>query len=226
MKTQVLDKSALLDLAIVLFVLVSIKQLMIPITVVYAGPISTFSAMIVATFLLKRRDANWKNLGLKMPVSWPKTLGLTLFTLIAFFGTVAIFNTVADHFFEDIGTSGRFDHIEGNPVAYLIIMLLVWTHGSTFEELLFRAFVITKTSLFLGGNRLTDVVAVMLAAIFFGYRHYYYQGLNGAVVTGGIGLTFGFFYIWFGRKNILPLILAHGLINSFVQTMRFLGYEV
>jgi membrane protease YdiL (CAAX protease family) len=139
---------------------------------------------------------------------------------------------VADHFFTDVGTSGRFYHVTGNPTAYLIIMLLVWTHGSTFEELIFRAFVITKICLFAGNNqpsgnsRWIDITAVILAAIFFGYRHYYYQGMNGAIVTGGIGFTFGLLYIAFGRRNILPLILAHGLINSFVQTMRFLGHSV
>lgn len=226
MKSSTFNKTALLDLAIVIFVIVTIKQVMIPISLLYAGPISTFSAMIVATVLLKRRGLDWKELGLKWPLNWPKTLGLTLLTLIAFFLTVAVFNTIADHFFTDVGASGRFDHVKGNPVAYLIIMFLVWTHGSTFEELIFRAFVITKTSLMLGDNRLTDFIAVVLAAVFFGYRHYYYQGMNGAIVTGGIGLTFGFLYIWFGRNNILPVILAHGLINSFVQTMRFLGHEV
>lgn len=226
MMSRTRDKTALLDLAIVIGVIVTIKQSMIPVSLLYAGPISTFSAMIVATVLLLRRGYSWTDLGLRWPESWGKTLGLTLLTLVAFFVTVAIFNTVADHFFADVGTSGRFDHVTGNPTAYLIIMLLVWTHGSTFEELIFRAFVITKINLFLGGKRWVDVAAVILAAIFFGYRHHYYQGMNGAIVTGGIGLTFGLLYIWFGRKNILPLILAHGLINSFVQTMRFLGYEV
>lgn len=226
MQPSAFNKAALFDLVIVIVVLVTVKQVMIPVSLLYAGPISTFSAMVVATILLRRRGLGWTDLGFKWPDSWPKTLGLTLLTLIAFFATVAVFNTIADHFFIDVGASGRFDHVEGNPAAYIVIMLLVWTHGSTFEELIFRAFVITKTSLLLGDRRWADIIAVVLAAVFFGYRHYYYQGMNGAIVTGGIGLTFGLLYIWFGRKNIIPLILGHGLINSFVQTMRFLGHEV
>jgi membrane protease YdiL (CAAX protease family) len=51
-------------------------------------------------------------------------------------------------FFEDVGASGRFDSIQGNSTEYLIIIFLTWTHSSIFEELLFRAFIISKASLF------------------------------------------------------------------------------
>ena len=102
-------------------------------------------------------------------------------------------------------------------------MALVWTHGSFFEELLFRAFIITKTETLLGGSRGAGLAAVILAAIFFGYRHYYYQGLHGAIVTGMIGLVFGLIYLWLGKRNMLPLILTHGLANSIAQTTRFLA---
>ena len=40
------------DLAIIVAVLVTVKQAVLPYTIVFAGPISTFSAMAVATFLL------------------------------------------------------------------------------------------------------------------------------------------------------------------------------
>jgi len=64
---------------------------------------------------------------------------------------------------------------------------------------------------------------VVLLSLFFGYRHYYYQGLKGALVTGCIGLTLSLMYLWFGKRNLLPLILAHGLVNTISQTQRYLG---
>lgn len=215
--------SAIVDLLIVLAVLVAVKQTLLPFTRLYAGPASTFSAMIVATGLLYHRGYTWRDLGFRWPESWIRTAGLTLLTLVAFFVTLAVFQTIADRLFTDVGASGRFDHIEGNLSAYLVIMLLVWTHGSFFEELLFRAFKITKISQFLGNGARVELAAVIISAIFFGYRHYYYQGFHGALVTGGIGLTFGLLYVWFGKRNILPIILAHGAINSLAQTLRFLG---
>ncbi|MDX1704720.1 MAG: hypothetical protein R3235_10550, partial [Altererythrobacter ishigakiensis] len=64
---------ALLDLAIVVVVLVGVKQSLLPYTIVYAGPASTFTAMLVATFLLHRRGFGWSDLGLRWPESWLKT---------------------------------------------------------------------------------------------------------------------------------------------------------
>lgn len=215
--------AALIDLVIVVGVLVAVKQSVLPFSVVYAGPASTFSAMIAATFLLYRRGSKWSDLGLRWPQSWPKTLGLTAAVFVAFLLVAGAGGAVVGQFFPDIGASGRFDFVKGNLIGYLTVMALVWTHGSFFEELLFRAFIITKGEVALGGTRAATLGAVVLAAIFFGYRHYYYQGMHGAIITGLIGLLFGLIYIWIGRRNILPLVFAHGVANSIAQTSRFLG---
>ena len=132
---------------------------------------------------------------------------------------------MADRYFEDLSYGTRFDHVERNLRAYVVIMLLVWTHGSFFEELLFRAFAITKGSEFLGVSWPAKVSALLCASVFFGYRHAYYQGIHGALITGAGGFAFGLLYLWFGRLNILPLIFAHGIFNTLGQTFRFLGIQ-
>ncbi len=215
--------AAFIDLAIVAGVLVTVKQTVLQFSVVYGGPASTFAAMAAATWLLYRRGFRWADLGFVWPESWLKTLGWTALVFAAFLVTAGTSSAVADQFVPDVGASGRFDFVKGSWAGYLTIMALVWTHGSFFEELLFRAFVITKGQTALGGTRMAGIVAVVLSAVFFGYRHYYYQGLHGAFVTGMIGLVFGLIYLWFGRRNVWPLILAHGLANSIAQTSRFLG---
>ncbi|WP_321325677.1 type II CAAX endopeptidase family protein [uncultured Parasphingorhabdus sp.] len=217
------DPVALVDLLIILAVLVGVKQSVLSFSYLYAGPASTFSAMLVATLLLRRRGLGWKYLGLRWPENWWKTVGLTLFSMALFIAATQLMQLFADAFFEDVGTSGRFDHIEGNLAAYIGIMLLVWTHGSFFEELLFRAFVIDRTSKAFGGSGKAEIGAALFSSIFFGYRHYYYQGMHGALITGAGGFAFAMLYLWFGRKNIMPLIFAHGIFNSLGQTFRFLG---
>ncbi|MBC2776717.1 CPBP family intramembrane glutamic endopeptidase [Parasphingopyxis marina] len=217
--------TAMRDLLLVVTTLVLVKQLLLPITQLYAGPASTLSAMIFATLLLRRRGMGWRDLGLRWPENWLKTLGLTLLTMAFFLACTQLMVPVADHFFEDIGTSDRFSHIEDNLAAYLLIMLVVWTHGSFFEELLFRAFIINHTSEAIGGRHSADILALFLSSAFFGYRHAYYQGWHGALVTGAGGFAFGVLYLWFGRRNILPLILAHGAFNTLGQTLRFFGIE-
>ena len=171
------------DLVFVVATLVIVKQSLLPITQLYAGPASTFSAMTVASILLYRRGLGWSDLGLRWPESWFRTLGLTLLTMAFFLVCTQLMALVADQFFEDIGTSDRFSHIEGNLTAYLVIMGLVWTHASFFEELLFRAFIINHTSEAFGGGERADIWALLISSIFFGYRHAYYQGWHGALVT-------------------------------------------
>lgn len=218
-------KVAFFDLAIVVFVLVAVKQALLPVTQLYAGPASTFTTMIVATILLKRRGMSWNDLGLRWPQSWLRTLGLTLLAIGFFIVCTQLMGLFADRFFEDPNYGTRFDHIEGNLWAYVGIMMLVWTHGSFFEELLFRAFIITNLSDTLGGGWRGDITALLISSAFFGYRHAYYQGIHGAFITGAGGFAFGVLYLWFGRSNIMPLILAHGTLNSLGQTFRFLGIE-
>jgi membrane protease YdiL (CAAX protease family) len=181
--------------------------------------------MVVATILLLARKSGWGELGFRWPQSWLRTAGLTVLTMAFFILCTQAMALVADRYFVDPEYGTRFDHIEGNLPAYLTIMLLVWTHGSFFEELLFRAFIITKTSQFLGGRWSGDLVALVVSSVFFGYRHAYYQGIHGALITGAGGFAFGLFYLWFGRRNIWPLILAHGIFNTLGQTFRFLGIE-
>ncbi len=218
-----LNWTALIDLLIVMAVLVGVKQNLLAYTQLYAGPASTASAMIVATFLLYRRDIKWGDLGFRTPESWLKTMLLTLLTMGLMFLVMRIVGWVVDQFVPDMGTSGRFDHIEGNLPAYLIMMLTIWTHAAFFEELLFRAFIITKVFNFLGRGTWALIFAALFSALFFGYRHYYYQGLNGALTIAALGLLLAGLYLWFGRRNIFPLIFAHGIIDTLGMTYRYLG---
>lgn len=220
-----LDIGALFDLAVVIAILVTVKQAMLPISQLYAGPASTLSAMVAGTLLLRLRGLRWKDLGFGWPDSWLKTGLLTVLTLAVMIGTMGAVGWVVDLFIEDIGTSGRFDHIEGDLIAYLMIMGLVWTHAAFFEELLFRAFVINRASSFLGGDFRAALIAAVFSAVFFGYRHFYYQGWNGALTIGVLGFAMALLYLWFGRRSILPLILAHGIIDTLGMTYRFLGIE-
>ena len=225
MATKGFDGGAALDVLVVITVLVAVKQALLPHSQLYAGPISTLTVMCVATALLHRQGSAWPDLGFVWPESWLSAGGLTLMTMGVFIVATQLMGLIADAYFVDVNYGSRFDHVEGNLIAYLTIMVIVWTHGSFFEELLFRAFLITKLDQTFGGSRAAMAVALITSSAFFGYRHAYYQGVHGALITGAGGFAFGLMYIWFGRRNILPIIFAHGAFNTLGQTFRFLGIE-
>lgn len=218
-------KTAWFNLSSVVAVLVIVKQVLLANTQLYAGPASTLAAMVVATILLHRKGASWRNLGFTKPQNLLATIGLTGLTILAFIMATQLMGLFADRFFEDVNYGTRFDHIEGNLVAYLTIMVVVWTHGSFFEELLFRAFIISNLAHGLGDTRFAFATALIASSVFFGYRHAYYQGIHGALITGAGGVAFGLMYLWFARRNVWPIILAHGAFNTLGQTFRFLGIE-
>ncbi len=220
-----LNWSALLDALIIIAVLVVVKQFFLLYTIKYAGPISTFTAMAVATWRLRARGMGWKDLGFVKPDNIPKMLLLSLLVLAAIFAAAAIGTGIASIFFDKAYVADRFGDIEGDVPMFLLWMALIWTHSAFFEEMLFRAFIINRFGSFLGGSTAATIVSVVVAAIFFGYRHAYYQGPYGFVVTGVIGLALGGIYVWIGRKNLLPQILAHGYMNTIGFTMRFLGLK-
>ncbi len=211
------------DVLVVVLVMVCVKQAILPLSQLYAGPVSTLAAMVVATVLLRRARQRWADLGFRWPHSWRTIAWQTVVTLAVVLLSTGVADTIADRYFVDLESGGRFSHVEGNLAAYLGMLLLVWTHGSFFEELLYRAFMLSKLSEAFGGGRRADIAALVLSSVFFGYRHTYYQGTHGGLVTGAAGLAFGFMYLWFGRRNLLPLILAHGSLNTLAQTIRFLG---
>ena len=217
--------SALVDALIIIMALVAVKQFCLQFDSKFAGPISTFTAMFVATWRLRKRGMTWGELGFRRPESWWRTLALSGFVFGVIVLGAAVGNGIADLFFDKGYVLNRFGDIEGDVPMYLMWMGLVWTHAAFFEEMLFRAFLINRLSAFLGGSTTATLLSVTLAALFFGYRHAYYQGPYGFVVTGVIGFALGLVYVWFGKNNLLPQILAHGYVNSISFTMRFLGLK-
>ena len=220
---KTLNWRSLLDVVIVTLLLVIVKQYFLLHTMKFAGPISTFTAMIVATWCLRTKGLRWADLGLKKPKSIFRTAlwGALAFGIIALGSGIG--GEIANLFFTKQPSSNRFGNIEADIPAYLMWLTLVWTHSAFFEEMLFRAFIINRLIALLGNNKTAMTISVILAATFFGYRHAYYQGWYGFVTTGVIGLGLGIFYLWVGKRNLWPQIMAHGVVNTISFTFRFLG---
>jgi len=213
------------DVLLIVVVLVAVKQSLLPFTIKFAGPASTFSAMLFATWRLRARGMTWSDLGVRRPESTPKALLWAVFVLGLILLTSGLAGALADLFFEKQPKTNRFGDITGNWPAYFMYLGLIWTHAAIFEELLFRAFIINRLMVFFGGGLWATSASVILAAVFFGYRHYYYQGANGFMVTGFIGLSLGIYYVRRGKNNLWPQFLGHGFINTIGFTMRVLGID-
>jgi membrane protease YdiL (CAAX protease family) len=203
----------------------------------YAGPVSLLLTLALLTLYLRANGTGWSAMGLVPLPGWKAKLmvlpkaGLTL---VAFAVVVAL-TTIAGPavglgFLKEVpsGVEGRWGEVAGSVPHFLLWLAIVWTAAAFGEEMFFRGYLITRLHRLFGGGRLAPVLASVLAvvvpALIFGYGHYYYQGWRGAVVTFGIGLAFGTMFLLF-KRNLWPMILLHGVIDTLTFTAIFLRWE-
>ncbi|AJA90390.1 CAAX protease [Borreliella chilensis] len=94
----------------------------------------------------------------------------------------------------------------------LILMIFTSLLTGAFEELFYRAFVITKfTQMGFSG-----VVTVLISSMFFAFEHLYY-GVLGFLVTFIFGIFFAFTYLRY--KNVYYMIFMHSFYNIIVSML-------
>ncbi len=207
------------DVAAVLGFMLIVNITIYQITWVYAGPITALSATVLITILNHRRGVNWRDLGLKRP----RKIWLTLLqALVVFAGTIiAVYaaTLITEQFFEEPESlNARFGDMEGNLQLYLWWVLLSWVVGGFSEEMIFRGFLLTRVEAMIKSRWASTTLAIVFQAAVFASVHLYYQGAYGALQLFPAAIFIGICYVLFGR-NLWPLILAHGTMN----TLGFLG---
>lgn len=200
----------------------------------FAGPITLIMTLVLLTAYMMWRGETWSGMGLRRVPGWKSKLLILLQTILAmigilglgvgigFAGEAAGFWSMAE---EPAGVVDRFGGIEGNLSVYLTWMAVVWTSAAFGEEMFFRGFLITRFRSLFGTVPLAPALAVLAAALVFGYGHFYYQGLRGLVITGTIGIVLGTLFLLY-KCNLWPLILAHGLIDTLGMTARFFDLDI
>ncbi|MDC1436557.1 CPBP family intramembrane metalloprotease [Gammaproteobacteria bacterium] len=218
-------------LAFVVFALVS-NEVMDPFFGSYSGPASLITTLIILTIYIHRRGQNWRSMGLcKLPGLKAKLLVVP--QAMAIFVTVLLSIVLLTKGLEAIGLTfmsepidgevERWGDLQGNLPMYLILIALSWVSAGFGEEMFFRGFLITRLQTAFNSIKFSSAISVLLAALLFGYVHYYYQGVAGLVNAGVIGVIFGMYFLLY-KRNLWPLVVAHGCINSLGFTSEFMGW--
>lgn len=183
----------------------------------------SFTTLIVASWRMHVRNITWKDLGLTRPKSIKKTLLITAGIFTAIVVSITIFGIIKDQFglfpsVEIINTEesviekpSKFGDLKGNWWLFFSIMPLVLIE-SCLEELLDRGFLINWFERVFSMTGFATVLAVVLQAAIFGFRHTY-DISERSITVAIIGLIMGIAYVTFGR-NLWPLIIAHCILNT------------
>jgi membrane protease YdiL (CAAX protease family) len=108
-------------------------------------------------------------------------------------------------------SASKFGNLKGNWLLFLAIVPAVLVE-SMLEELLDRGFLINWFERLFSSTAFATVIAVILQAAIFGFRHSYDLSER-SITVGLIGLVMGIAYVKFGR-NLWPLIIAHCALNT------------
>jgi len=220
-------------LAFVAFALIS-KRVLDPIIWRYAGPVSLVITIAVLTVYMRSRGVSWADMGLPALHGMRAKLMVIPQTLLTFIAFAAAVATVLlggealglEFMSEDSsGVEDRWGDVVGNLPKYLLWLTIVWTVAALGEEMFFRGFLITRLQVAFKGLPLASVLAVVLPALLFGYGHMYYQGLRGLFITGAIALAFGTMFLLF-KRNLWPIVLMHGIIDTMTFTALYLDLDV
>ncbi|MEM9313508.1 MAG: type II CAAX endopeptidase family protein [Pseudomonadota bacterium] len=183
-----------------------------------AAIMSVLLPLIAATLFLRREGLAWRELVFGRRLSFLAIFGFTLLALAGGLGLemVAGLSMHALGLPEaDISAFSRL--VEGNLGMYLWMLIPVaWGSAAIGEELLVRGFMQHRLTGMTG-----PLLGAFLQALIFGLAHFY-QGITGIVTTFAIGFAFGLVYL--RSRNLLPLIVAHGLIDTFAMTALYLGH--
>ncbi|MBQ0769021.1 MAG: CPBP family intramembrane metalloprotease [Bizionia sp.] len=212
-------KGFLFDLIIYISVMFLIREIYFPsVGFIINGLFWSFSTLVVATWRMKVRNISWKDLGLCKPKSFTKTIFVTIGILIAIVLSIMAFEMIKDYLpfsleqknYSENSTS-KFGNLKGNWLLFFTIMPAVLLE-SMLEELLDRGFLINWFEKLFSKTTIATILAVILQAIIFGFRHSYDLS-DRSIRVGLIGLIMGIAYVKFGR-NLWPLIIAHCILNT------------
>lgn len=243
MKPEVLPKSTPMNLSprvvalveLIAFVAIALitKALLDPYIWRFAGPISLTGTLVLMTVYMRMRGESWRTMGLPRLESTREKLMVlpkALLTLVAFASCVAVVflgaKALGIEFSDETppGALDRFGSIHGNLPQLMLWIGIAWTTAAFGEEMFFRGFVITRLLNVFKDVRFAKFFAVLLAALFFGYVHFYYQGMRGFFITGAIGIAFGSMFLVF-KRSLWPIILLHGAIDTLGFIATYKGWE-
>ena len=178
----------------------------------------SLSTLVVATWRMKARGVSWANLGLCKPKQFKTVVVATGAIFGMAIGSIIIFQMLNDQFSWNLApdtsnedAASKFGNLKNNWGWFFSIIPFIWLE-SFLEEVLDRGFLMNWIERMFSSTHLATVLAVVLQAVIFGFRHSN-DFSERSITVGLIGLAMGVGYVVFGR-NLWPLILAHCVLNT------------
>jgi len=218
----------ILEILLVLGIMAGVKAIADYFGIIASGTIGIWIAILVATFLLKRRSISWKDLGAVLPKGrqqWLKQIGLGILAIASIFLITMLVLYVLKPVFgleKATDAADKFRFFIDKPVVLIVYIIFgIWFGAGLGEELLIRGFLLNHIQKVIRNGKASWVVALLTQAVIFGFMHSY-QGSMGIVITGLIALSFGSFYL-LAKRKLFPVVFAHAVFDTLTMVGLYLA---
>ena len=226
-------RAVLFEILVFLAVAFALKALFTVIFWKFAGPVSLIVLLALLTFYFRFKGLSWRDFGLIKLNGFrdylyllPKVI-LTFMVFAMAMGLIQFAQETFDlAFMNDVGDGfeQRFGDIRGSLPMFILWVVIAWTAAAFGEEMAFRGYLVTRLNTALGESRLAMFAAIVIAALIFGFGHYYYQGLRGFVMITIVAIVFGLMFVLF-KRNLYPVVIVHGLVDTMGFCAIYFGWQ-
>jgi CAAX protease family protein len=187
------------------------------------GAVAVIFGVTLATVLLTSRGESWRTIGWRRPDHLGRAAIWALGTfLVLMVALPTLLEPLAGALALPPQHLERLGDLRSDTTRFLVLLFpLGWGTAAFGEELLYRGFFNTRLARTLGGGRVAVAAGALGQAVFFGLAHLY-LGPRGILNAFAIGLVSATVYLKDG-KNLWPLIVAHGLVDTVGLTAIRLG---
>lgn len=129
---------------------------------------------VLGLLSVRLRNGSWFAMGFKRPDSWRLIVlvALAAAAVRILLGDYVVL-PITGHFWPEPALPSGVEEITGNFRVALLYLLLVWSFAAFGEEIAYRGYLMTRAAEFLGGSRAAWWIAVVIAAVLFGFGHLY-----------------------------------------------------
>jgi len=137
------------------------------------------------------RGVRWRELGLRCPGTWIRTILTSIGVTVAVMAVLIVLSDIVVRTFPNGAPvdDSRFDPLRGHLPNLLINLVAVWPTDGFVEEMMWRGYLMNRLADLVGQTKLAWGIALIGSAAIFGIAHAY-QGPSGIAVTGVAGLLF------------------------------------
>lgn len=218
----------ILEILLVLVIMAGVKAIADYFGLIASGTIGIWTAICVATFLLKKRSISWKDLGAVFPKGrqqWLQQIGLGILAIASIFLITMLVLYVLKPAFgleKAADAADKFRFFIDKPIVLIAYIIIgIWFGAGLGEELLIRGFLLNHLQKVIGEGKASWFLALLTQAIIFGFMHSY-QGSMGIVITGLIALSFGSFYL-LAKRKLFPVVFAHAVFDTLTMVGLYLA---